>query len=35
MMAVEQALGYVLEVMPALSYLHSLGLVYNDLKPTR
>ena len=33
MMAVEQALGYVLEVMPALSYLHSLGLVYNDLKP--
>ncbi|HZN84055.1 MAG TPA: tetratricopeptide repeat protein, partial [Mycobacterium sp.] len=33
MMPVEQALGYVLEVMPALSYLHSLGLVYNDLKP--
>lgn len=33
MMAVQQALGYVLEVMPALSYLHSLGLVYNDLKP--
>ena len=33
MMPVEQALGYVLEVMPAMSYLHSLGLVYNDLKP--
>ncbi len=33
MMPVEQALGYVLEIMPALSYLHSLGLVYNDLKP--
>ena len=33
MMPVEQALGYLLEVVPALSYLHSLGLVYNDLKP--
>lgn len=33
MMPVEQALGYLLEVIPALSYLHSLGLVYNDLKP--
>ncbi|HVQ52329.1 MAG TPA: serine/threonine protein kinase, partial [Mycobacterium sp.] len=33
MMPVEQALGYVLDVMPALSYLHSFGLVYNDLKP--
>src|SRR5258708_19884783 len=33
MMLVEQALVYLLEVMPALSYLHSLGLVYNDLKP--
>jgi serine/threonine-protein kinase PknG len=33
MMPVEQALGYVLEIMPALSYLHSFGLVYNDLKP--
>jgi serine/threonine-protein kinase PknG len=32
-MPVEQAIGYVLDVMPALSYLHSLGLVYNDLKP--
>ncbi|MCG7609899.1 MULTISPECIES: serine/threonine protein kinase [Mycobacterium] len=33
MMPVEQALGYLLDVMPALAYLHSLGLVYNDLKP--
>ena len=33
MMPVEQALGYVLEIMPALSYLHSFGLIYNDLKP--
>ncbi len=33
MMPVEQALGYLLDAMPALSYLHSLGLVYNDLKP--
>ncbi|EOM77988.1 serine/threonine-protein kinase [Rhodococcus rhodnii] len=30
---VEQAIGYVLGVVPALSYLHSMGLVYNDLKP--
>ncbi len=33
MMPVEQALGYVVDTIPALSYLHSLGLVYNDLKP--
>jgi serine/threonine-protein kinase PknG len=33
MMPVEQALGYVLEIMPALSYLHSFRLIYNDLKP--
>ncbi|WP_416061607.1 tetratricopeptide repeat protein [Rhodococcus indonesiensis] len=32
-MPVEQAVAYVLEIMPALSYLHSIGLVYNDLKP--
>ncbi|OZD89715.1 serine/threonine protein kinase [Rhodococcus sp. 05-2256-B2] len=32
-MPVEQALAYVLEVLPALGYLHSIGLVYNDLKP--
>lgn len=30
---VEQALAYILEVLPALGYLHSIGLVYNDLKP--
>ncbi|MCV7193459.1 serine/threonine-protein kinase [Mycolicibacterium brumae] len=32
-MPVEQALAYLLEVIPALAYLHSLGLIYNDLKP--
>ncbi|MDY6870694.1 MAG: serine/threonine-protein kinase PknG [Actinomycetota bacterium] len=30
---VAQAIGYMLEVLPALGYLHSLGLTYNDLKP--
>ncbi len=30
---VEQAIAYILEILPALSYLHSLGLAYNDLKP--
>ncbi|MGC0365621.1 serine/threonine-protein kinase PknG [Rhodococcus sp. 27YEA15] len=32
-MPVDQAIGYVLEILPALGYLHSTGLVYNDLKP--
>ncbi|QEM28466.1 protein kinase [Rhodococcus qingshengii] len=32
-MPIEQAIGYVLEILPALSYLHSTGLAYNDLKP--
>lgn len=32
-MPVEQAIAYVLEVLPALEYLHEIGLVYNDLKP--
>lgn len=32
-LAVEQAIAYLLEVLPALGYLHSLGLAYNDLKP--
>ncbi|MFG1792680.1 tetratricopeptide repeat protein [Nocardia sp. NPDC049149] len=30
---VAQAIAYVMEVLPALDYLHSLGLAYNDLKP--
>ncbi|QYJ04483.1 protein kinase [Nocardioides panacisoli] len=30
---VDQALAYVLGVLPALSYLHDLGLLYCDLKP--
>jgi serine/threonine-protein kinase PknG len=30
---VAQAIGYMLEILPALGYLHSLGLAYNDLKP--
>ncbi len=32
-MPVEQAIAYILEVLPAMAYLHSIGLVYNDLKP--
>ncbi|MDI9936636.1 tetratricopeptide repeat protein [Rhodococcus opacus] len=32
-MPVEQAIAYVLEILPAMAYLHSTGLVYNDLKP--
>ncbi|MGE2689234.1 serine/threonine-protein kinase PknG [Mycolicibacterium pulveris] len=30
---VDQAIGYMLEILPALGYLHSIGLAYNDLKP--
>lgn len=30
---VAEAIAYLLEMMPALSYLHAIGLVYNDLKP--
>ncbi len=30
---VAEAIGYMLEILPALSYLHSIGLAYNDLKP--
>ena len=30
---VAQAIGYMLEILPALGYLHSIGLAYNDLKP--
>ncbi|MFI1915451.1 tetratricopeptide repeat protein [Nocardia sp. NPDC020380] len=32
-MPVAEAIAYVLEVLPALEYLHSVGLAYNDLKP--
>ncbi|WP_072690981.1 serine/threonine-protein kinase [Rhodococcus marinonascens] len=30
---IEQAIAYVLEILPALEYLHTIGLAYNDLKP--
>ncbi|OBK70682.1 serine/threonine-protein kinase PknG [Mycobacterium sp. 1274761.0] len=30
---VAEAIGYMLEILPALGYLHSNGLAYNDLKP--
>ncbi len=30
---VAEAIAYVMEVLPALDYLHSFGLSYNDLKP--
>ncbi|MFT3660341.1 MAG: tetratricopeptide repeat protein [Gordonia sp. (in: high G+C Gram-positive bacteria)] len=30
---IEQAMAYLLEVLSAVGYLHSLGLVYNDVKP--
>lgn len=30
---VEQAIAYLLELLPAFAYLHRLGLVYCDLKP--
>ncbi|WP_099023165.1 serine/threonine-protein kinase PknG [Mycolicibacterium palauense] len=30
---VSQAIAYMLEILPALGYLHSIGLCYNDLKP--
>ncbi|QDQ98387.1 serine/threonine-protein kinase [Tomitella fengzijianii] len=32
-MPLQHAIAYVLEIMPALEYMHSSGLVYNDLKP--
>ncbi|MFE5456013.1 tetratricopeptide repeat protein [Nocardia sp. NPDC056564] len=28
-----EAIAYMMEILPALDYLHSLGLAYNDLKP--
>ncbi|MBX7454794.1 protein kinase [Mycolicibacterium sp. 3033] len=30
---VAEAIGFMLEILPALGYLHAIGLVYNDLKP--
>ncbi len=30
---VSVAIAYMLEILPALGYLHSIGLCYNDLKP--
>jgi serine/threonine-protein kinase PknG len=30
---VAQAIGFMLEILPSLGYLHSIGLAYNDLKP--
>ncbi|WP_405486734.1 serine/threonine-protein kinase PknG [Nocardia sp. NBC_00511] len=32
-MPVTEAIAYLLEILPALDYLHSVGLAYNDLKP--
>jgi len=32
-MPVTVAIAYLLEILPALEYLHSIGLAYNDLKP--
>src|ERR1700730_10680271 len=32
-LAVEHAIAYILGILPAFSYLHRLGLVYNDFKP--
>ena len=32
-LSIAQAIAYMLEILPALGYLHSVGLVYNDLKP--
>jgi serine/threonine-protein kinase PknG len=32
-LSVAQSIAYMLEILPALGYLHSVGLVYNDLKP--
>ena len=32
-LSVAEAIGFMMEILPALGYLHSIGLVYNDLKP--
>ncbi|MCB0939714.1 MAG: protein kinase [Mycobacterium sp.] len=31
--SVSEAIAYMLEILPATGYLHSIGLCYNDLKP--
>ena len=31
--SVSEAIAYMLEILPAMGYLHSIGLCYNDLKP--
>lgn len=33
LLSVEQAMAYILEVLLAVGYLHSVGLIYNDVKP--
>ena len=33
LLPVDVAIAYLLEILPALGYLHSRGVVYNDLKP--
>ncbi|GAB3946098.1 serine/threonine protein kinase [Corynebacterium tapiri] len=33
LLPIDVAIGYILEVLPALDYLHSRGVVYNDFKP--
>ncbi|WP_405498968.1 tetratricopeptide repeat protein [Nocardia sp. NBC_00511] len=32
-LGVAEAIAYIMELLPALDYLHSFGLAYNDLKP--
>lgn len=32
-LSIEHAIAYILEILPALEYMHSLGLAYNDMKP--